>query len=254
MKHSYYIGIFVILGLLIGCVPQEQPQERIEQPIEEETQEDITEEEPPIEQEKPGEDIIEEPLEEVQKEQTEEATTEEPPIEQEELEATEKEQIQQIFDYSKTKIKSYSYRYKGPSGLQYDIYVKGNKMRTGRVGNDNQIYLDREKKIAEEWCISHTKCGRQTGKIADLDYYDAYIETPIDWLAKITESKKIDEGFYYGKKGWKLDTNIGEVIIDSHYGFIISIKQEGKNYLFTDASFNNVKDSDVNIPEYLLST
>ena len=249
MKYTYYIGILVILGLLIGCVPQEQPiqevtqpeekpQEPIEQPIEEEPPIDITEEEQPEETE---EKQIEEPVEEE-------------PIEQEELEPTEEEQIQQIFNYAKTRIESYSYQYKDPSGLQYTVYVKGNKIRIGSLSTDNKIYLDTEKETAEEWCISHTKCGRQTGKIADLDYYDAYIETPIDWLSKIKESKKIDEGVYYSRKGWKLDTNIGEIIIDSHYGFIMGIKQEAKEYLFTDTSFNIVKDSDVNVPEYLLST
>ena len=167
-------------------------------------------------------------------------------------EVSEEEQLQQIFGYAKTKIQSYSYQYKDPSGRQYNIYIKDNKMVIGGLSDYNKIFIDTEKNTAEEYCTSHTKCGRQTGKIADLDYYDAYVETPIDWVAKITESEKIDEGSYYGKKSWKLSTNIGEVVIDSNYGFIYSIKKEGKEYLFTNAIFNAVKDSDVNIPEYLI--
>jgi len=67
------------------------------------------------------------------------------------------------------------------------------------------------------------------------------------------KSRKIDEGVYYGKQSLKLDTNIGTVIIDSNFGFIYSIEQEDKTYLFTEESFNTVKDSDVNVPEYLLN-
>ena len=250
MKYIYYIVICFVVLLLIGCVPQEP-----EQPIQEVTEpEELIEEQADVQEEIQEGIPEEEQSEEIkEEEQTEDPTTEEEPqTEQEESELEGEEQIKQIFDYAKTRIRSYSYRYKDPSGLQYDIYVKENKIKTSQVGSDNQIYLDTEKKIAEEWCISHTKCGKETGKIADLDYYDAYIETPIDWLAKITEAKKIDEGFYYGKNSWKLNTNIGDVIIDSHYGFIISVKQEGKGYLFIDASFNFVLDSDVNVPEYLL--
>jgi hypothetical protein len=173
--------------------------------------------------------------------------------EREEVILSEEEQIQQIFGYAKTKINSYSYRYKDPTGLQYNIYVKGNRMKIDYLPTDNDIYLNTENKTAEEWCIVYSRCGRETGKITDLKYDDVYIETPVDWLTKIKEVEKIDEGVYYGKQSWKMDTNIGEIIIDSNFGFIYSIKQEYKAYLFSDASFNTVKDSDVNVPEHLLS-
>lgn len=249
MKYTY-ITISILILLLAGCVPQEIPEEPIEQPIAEPEEE--AEEEPTIEEaEEEKEEEIHYDEEDVEAE-LEEGGAEEIIPEQEPVELSEEEQIQQIFNYAKTKIKSYYYKYKSPAGKQYTIYAKENKIRIGTLSDDNKIYLDTEKKTAEEWCISHTKCGKQTGKIADLDYYDAYIETPIDWLDKITEAKKIDEGFYYGKQAWKLDTNIGTVIIDESFGFIYSIEQKDKKYLFTDASFNTVKDSDVNVPEYLI--
>lgn len=250
MKYVY-IAICVIILLLVGCASEVPPVGEVEEPTEEI--------EPIVEEPKP-EPEVEEPKEEETYYEDEEGIgteletggAEEIISEIEKLELSEEEQIKKIFGYTKTKINSYSYKYKGPSGIQYDIYVKENKIRIGSLSDDNKIYIDTEKKTAEEWCISHTKCGRQTGKIADLDYYDAYIETPIDWLPKITESKKIDEGFHYGKQSWVLDTNIGEVIIDSNFGFVYSIKQEDKTYLFSDAKFNVVTDSDVNVPEYLL--
>ena len=244
---KYYIATLVVILLLAACVPEETPEEP-QQPIQ-------PEEQPTIEE--PAEETPEEPEEEINYDDEEDKGAElegeeeiEPDVEQPEL--TEEEEMQQILNLAETKIKSYSYKYKGPSGRQYIIHVKENKIRMDYFSNDNKIYIDTEAKTAEEWCISHTKCGKETGKIADLDYYDAYIETPIDWLPKITESEKIDEGFYYGKESWKLDTNIGTVIIDSNFGFISSIKDGDKEYLFTDASINTVKDSDVTVPEYLL--
>jgi len=164
----------------------------------------------------------------------------------------EEDPIKEIFSYAKTKLTSYSYQYRDASGVQYNIYVKGSKMKIDYISEVKQIYLDTQKKTAEAYCISHSRCGKQTGKLADLDYSTTYIKTPVDWISDITEAKKIDEGFYLGKAGWTLETNIGEVIIDSKYGFIYSIKQKDKSYSFTNTAFNVVQDSDVNIPEYLI--
>ena len=239
MKYSSILILIVII-LVMGCTPKETPKEPTQQTTEPEKQTRV---------EKPS--VIEKPI--TEPEQEIEPEVKEEPTQKEKPEINEDEQLQKIFDYPKTKIQSYSYRYKDPSGRQYNIHVKENKIMIDYISDDYKIYLDTEKKTAEEWCISHTKCGRETGKIADLDYYNTYIETPLDWLEKITDAKKISEGFYYGKKGFLLNTNIGEVIIDSNFGFIYSIKQEVKEYSFTDASFNTVKDSDVTIPEYLLS-
>jgi hypothetical protein len=242
MKH-YYIVIFAVILLLAACVPEE-----------------IIEEEPTQPEEPVEETIIETPVatpEEIHYDEDEDVGAEledgaEEVIEREQVKLTGDEQIQQIFNYADEKIKSYTYKYKNPYGKQYYIFVKENKIRISSISEDNKIYIDTAKKIAEEYCISHSKCGRETGKIADLDYYDAYIETPLDWLNKITEKEKVGVGSYYGRQSWVFDTNIGEVTMDSNFGFITKIKQEDKEYSFTESQFNNVKDSDVNIPEYLI--
>lgn len=269
MKYAY-ISIFVFILLLAGCIPEEMPREQlqergeqVEKPAQVCTEKWICQDEKTRVYRKSDctfKEAVDCPAgcengeckEIIKEEIIEEIREEEIQPQQEPVEPSEQEQIQQILGLAKTKIKSYYYKYKSPIGKQYNIYVKENKIKIGTLSDDNKIYLDTEKKTAEEWCISHTKCGKETGKIADLDYYDVYIETPIDWLDTITKAKKIDEGFYYGKQSWVLNTNIGEVTIDSNFGFIYSIKQEDKEYLFTDASFNTVKDSDVNVPEYLL--
>ena len=245
MKYIY-IALCITILLLAGCVSEQIP----EKPT------------PPIVQ-PPEEPVIEEPPEEpaVEEEayyddeedigtELDEAKEILPEVEQAPL--SKEEEIQKILGLAETKIKSYSYKYKSPLGIQYKIYVKGNKIKIESLSGDNKIYIDTEKQTAEEWCISSSKCGKEWGKIADLDYQDTYIDTPIDWLTEITDSEKIDEGVYYGKQSWKLNTNIGDVTIDSNFGFIYSIKSEDKGYLFTDTSFNTVKDSDVNVPDYLL--
>ena len=248
MKH-YYIVIFAVILLLAACVPEEIIEEELEQP-EEPVEETIVETPEP-------EEIPEATPEEIHYDDDEDIGAEleggaEEVIERKQVKLTGDEQIQQIANYANEKIKSYSYKYKDPSGKQYYIFVKENKMRISSISEDNKIYIDTKKKIAEEYCISNAKCGREWGKIADLDYYDAYIETPLDWINKITEKEKVGAGAYYGRQSWVFDTNIGEVTMDSTFGFITKITQEDKAYLFTESQFNTVKDSDVNIPEYLI--
>jgi hypothetical protein len=174
---------------------------------------------------------------------------EEPQAELQEI--SEEEQLKTIFSYATTKIKSYKYKYTAPSGQQYNIYVKDNLMKIDYLSSPDEIFIDTTKKTAEEWCTSYSKCGAHTGKIKDLDYNTAYVKTPIDWLGEITDAVKLDDGFYFQRQGWELSTNIGTVIIDSNYGFIMSIKQQDKTYLFTETVFNTLTDSDVTVPEYL---
>ncbi len=160
--------------------------------------------------------------------------------------------IEQLNDVAERKINSYSYRYKSPSGKQYEIYVKDNKIKLDYISDEYVIYIDTEKATAEKYCIVYSSCGKFTGKIEDLDYDTAYIKTPLDWIKEIEGAEKIDEGSYFGKQSFKLNTNIGQVVIDSNFGFIYSIEQEEKSYFFTETSLNRVQDSDVNIPEHLL--
>ncbi len=257
MKYKY-LAICILLLFLIGCATKEQKKESTEEQAITQEEEKINEEQQQVKEEEQQIGQEQQQIEEEEKkieeeQQIEEEQTEQPAIEVEKKQnLSEEEQIKQIFGYAKTKLQSYSYKYKGPTGLQYNIYVKNNKIMLASLSTDYKIYIDTQKKTAEEYCTNHPTCGKQTGKVADLDYSNSYIETPIDWLAKITKSNKIDEGFYYDKKSWILDTNIGEVTIDTNYGFIYNIKQTDKTYSFSDASFNVVQDSDVNPPEYLL--
>lgn len=226
MKCYVYI-IPVILALLIGCTT---PPEKIT----------------PTE---PTQPKVETPVETIPQQPEETPTTEEP----EEIIKIPND-IKEILEKGKTKLKSYSYNYKSPeSDESYKIYVKGNKIKItppeiinvegGKFYNN--IYIDTEKKTAEAYCIGYSTCGINLGKIKDLNYEDTHIETPLDWLEKVTQAEKIDERQIEGRNAIYLETNIGKITVESYYGFLYRIKEGKKVWEFTDAAFNSVKDSDV---------
>lgn len=222
MKKTY-IALLVLI-LLIGCAPTPPPQEP------EPTQPKIETPAEPIQQQPEVTPTVEAPKEEIPSD------------------------IKAILEKGKTKLSSYSYNYKSPeSDESYKIYVKGNKTKIippeiTNVGGGkfyNTIYLDTEKKTAEAYCLGYSNCGINLGKIKDLNYKDSYIETPLDWLSKVTEAKKIDERQFENRKALYLDTNIGKITVESHYGFLYRIEDGKKLWQFTDAAFNSVTDSDV---------
>lgn len=223
MKKTYIA--LLVLVLLVGCAPTQPPQE------------------PETTQPR-----IETPAETIQ--QPEEAPT----VEESKEEISIPSDIKVILEKGKTKLNSYSYNYKSPDIQEsYKIYVKGNKTKIippeiTNVGGGkfyNTIYIDTEKKTAEAYCIGYSACGINLGKIKDLVYKDTYIETPIDWLAKVTEAKKIDERQVEGRNALYLETNIGKIIVESRYGFLYRIEDGKKVWQFTDAAFNSVTDSDI---------
>jgi|TARA_B100001971_G_C18218408_1_gene555453 hypothetical protein len=230
-------NILVILSvlLLIGCQSV-----IIEDPvleISEETTEEIIIEEP-VEIEEP---IIEEPIVEEPIEETVEETSTFPAG------------VQAIFDKSE-KVRNYEYTYKDPATNNfYKIYVIENKIKIEPVSEITTIYLDTELKTAEKYCVTYSRCGRETGKMEDLIYDSVYIETPFDWEAKISTATLKSESDYKGKESVLLYTDIGEVIMDQNYGFIYNVKVDDKTiHSFSEVRFNRVKDEDVVPPEHLV--
>ena len=140
--RAKYIAILIVVLLFVGCTTKEA-EEPLPQPEEEQIEEQIEDSEPlctprwvcmtdkskayrradcAFEQVRECEGVCENG-------ECKELIVEWIRPEREEIILSEEEQIQQIFSYTKTKINSYSYRYKDPTGLQYNIYVKGNKMK-----------------------------------------------------------------------------------------------------------------------------
>lgn len=222
-----YITLLVLI-LLVSCTTQqptapEQPGQQITEP-KEETPVGTT----PQEAEEPSEETIQIP-----------------------------DDIKEILGKGKTKLSSYSYNYQSPESEQtLEIYIKGNKIKIipPEVVNlepgkfYNAIYMDTEAKTAEAYCLGYSNCGKNLGKIANLKYEDTYIETPLDWLAKVTEASIIDKRQVEGRDSFYLETNIGKITLETYYGFLYKIEDGKKGWEFTDAAFNSLADSDV-IPE-----
>jgi len=227
MKVYLYISL-VVLVLLVGCA---------QTPTTEEPAVTI-----PVESTEPAEEPVETAPEEIEEIQAEEQITKIP------------NDVKEILEKGK-KLKSYFYNYKSPeSDLAYGIYVKANKIRIDppeivNIGGGrfyNKIYLDTEQKTAEAYCKGYSDCGNNLGKITDLTYEDAYIETPIDWLEKVTEAELLDERQVEGRDAIYIKTNIGNTIVESYYGFLYNLEDNNKKWEFTDVSFNSVTDADVN--------
>ena len=235
MKYKFYIG-FVIVVLLMGCAtteeipPEEQPQ--LEAPLQQEEQ--------PPKDTSTVEVEISIPLEE--------------PEEEPEIPAD----IKELLEKGKTALKGYSYVYKTPdTNLNHIIHVKGNKFKVrlpevvtfGEYKDKyDTIYFDTEKKTAAAYCINCENFQIGKEKITTLDYEWAYIETALDYLAMVTEAKKIGEVEVENRKSTILDTNIGGLTVEQHYGFLYKRVDGEDKWEFTEASFNSVKDSDVNPP------
>tara|TARA_Y100000310_G_C20687159_1_gene819812 strand:+ start:1657 stop:2340 length:684 start_codon:yes stop_codon:yes gene_type:complete len=153
-----------------------------------------------------------------------------------------------------SRLKSYAYNYRGPdSGTVYAISVKGDKIKIElpemnveeRGKFYNLIYLDTAEATAEAYCKGHSSCEGAVGKIKDLNYLSVYLDSPFDWLAQITEAEKIGEKQVEGRDTITLETNVGTMTVESYYGFLYRIDNEDKAWIFSDASFNSVKDSEV---------
>ncbi len=232
MKY-YLCTILLLLVFIVGCIPKETPKEPTTEPISMPEPVTGTQEEQPT-------GNLREPV----------ATQEEP-----KSEGSIPSDIKELLEKGKTQLKSYSYNYKKPgSDEATKIYVKGNKLKIEppeivNVGEGkfyNIIYLDTEAKTAEAYCLGYSRCTINLGKIKDLDYEGTYIETPLDWLEKVTQATKIDERTVEGRKSLYLETNIGKITIASYNGFLYKIEQDKNKWEFSDAAFDSVQDSDVN--------
>ncbi len=229
MKRNYLFVGLIVLVLLVGC--EIKPAGPLPQTVE-------------PEQEAPVEEVT----------QLKEAPVAEEPEEQIKI----PNDIKEILEKGKTRLTSFSYNYKGSGFTQeYKIYVKGSKIKivppeiVNVKGGKfyNTIYIDAENKSAEAYCVGYSNCRLNTGKIADLNYDKAYIETPLDWLDKVTEAERIDRRQVEGRNADYLQTNIGKITVESYYGFLYRIEDGGKRWDFSDAAFNSLQDSDVIPPE-----
>lgn len=164
-------------------------------------------------------------------------------------------EVKELLDNAKSKVKSMRYPYKGPetADFYYQFYVKGNKIKylpipdykTIDIDEDayDVVYVDKGLETALAYCDDR-KC-RVKGQKAELNYDDAYILTPLDWINKIESAEKIGEELIGKRSTWKLSTNAGTVWVDTFFGVPLQAESSGNVYKFDKISFNDVKDEDV---------
>jgi len=260
MKHELYMSL-IVLFLLIGCSTTQT------------TEPKQTEDLPPMipdpligtlpllpttttnQSVEPSADKPEEPTKpEEPEEPTEYIETHNYSIE----EPTQKDtDFNNLLEKARTKLKSYSYSYKAPGAtLHHKIYVKDNKIRitlpefvsTKDDEHYDTIYLDTKDKKAEAYCIDCRHLQLENQKAKDLDYDESYIDTVIDWLAKVNETNKIGGLTIESRESSIFQTNIGEITVEHYYGFLYQIKQGDKVWEFSQAEFNTLSDAEVNLP------
>jgi len=154
------------------------------------------------------------------------------------------------------KVKSISYRYKGPETADffYEFFEKGDSVRY--ISNPTfkdlhldddayeSIFLNKDTQFSGGYCLDR-KC-RVKGKKATLKYGETYIMTPFDWLNKMGDAEKLGEEILGKRQAWRLKTeNAGIVWIDSFFGVPLQVEFENNLYQFTKMNFNNVKNSEV---------
>jgi len=231
MSIKYVLAILLILVLLVGCGKSEEKEDDVIDEVRDEQEAE----------KKDGEDTIPEG-----EELEEELEEEEPKVLPEEI----KEIIKKG-----TGLKSYEYNFAQPGDTTiYDISVLGDKIKIEYPDlikiKDREYYdtmfLDTKEKTAEAYCMSESNCDEDIGKkMENMNFDDVYLKLPTEWLDEIEWAEKIDERIVEGRDCLLLDTNIGEVILETYYGWIYEIKNEDNVWKFTGTAFNSLKEEHV---------
>ncbi|MBW2976533.1 hypothetical protein KY347_03755 [Candidatus Woesearchaeota archaeon] len=231
-KLLLFASLAILLVLVISCAQTAETQEEAER--------------------KPSDvDLVSETS------RTEDTGTEES-VEAAEGDESEKEipaELIELLGTAGKKVQGLSYSYKGPetNNFLYEFYVKGDNVKyilnpsykTVDVDEDayDAVYLDKKLKTAQAYCDSK-KCIAK-GKKADLDYNEANIMTPLDWLESIESAEKSGEEQIESRNTWIVATNNGKIWIESFYGVPLKAEFENSVYEFKKMGFNTVKDEDV---------
>ncbi len=235
MKIKYIIILFGILLFVVSCSTQEQAQ----QPINKENDQIGQQQQEPS-------DIIP---------SDQESDAFDQPVEPKKEEMT--AEVKELFSKADTKIKSLSYRYKGPetADLIYGFFVKEDKIKiipdrgfksVSLPEDYDTIFLDLSQETAASYCIDR-QCAVK-GKKEDLSFDEEYILTPLDWLNKVTEAKKIGEEMMQKREVWKVETNAGIMWIDTYYGVPLEVDLDGERFIFDLMAFNTVSEEEVTPP------
>jgi len=191
------------------------------------------------------EEVIETPTEIIEEKVVEEEPEDEISVE-----------VKELLSLADKKINSIRYKYQGPQtkSLFYEFFVKGDKIKytinptfkSIDVDEDSYdtIYLNGKSKTALAYC-DNRKC-RVKGKKAELDYDEAYIWTPLDWISNVEYAEKTGQELIDRRNTWILETRkLGTIWVDLFFGVPLQIELSNNIYKFEKISFNDVKEEDV---------
>lgn len=163
-------------------------------------------------------------------------------------------EVKELFDKSKTRVKSIYYHYRGPeTGSNFhEFYVKGDKIKykpyleiksLDKIESYDSIFIDKTSKTAASYCTA-AYCAYK-GKKSDLSYANFYLPTVFDWIDGLEYAKKIGEEVIDSRSTWKIEASKGILWVDTFYGIPLKAESNGETYRYQQISVNNVQDSDV---------
>ena len=125
------------------------------------------------------------------------------------------------------------------------------KVRYSPDDSYDTVYLDLVEKTAVAYCENK---DRQTcpdrDKAYRVEFDDYFIETPFDWLGKVTSadltgrSQSIEQR-NAAEVSFEIDEASGVMFIDAYYGVPLTITFGNKQYEFRDIVINEVDDEDL---------
>lgn len=167
---------------------------------------------------------------------------------------------QTLFDKS-TKVTSMQFNYvKSPDPLpQSTYYITKDRMKVVLTSKTrfppeaffDVVYLNRMTGTATGYCENIVTSGcPDRNKAFALEFNDYVVETPLEWIAKLTKAELTTQSkMVNGRTGkevrFEIDGNEGVMFVDSFFGLPLLISYQGDSYEFRDLAINEVKFTDV---------
>lgn len=157
------------------------------------------------------------------------------------------EEAQALFD-SISKVNSVQYNYvESPETMpEHTYYVSRDKMRIdleervklSKTESYDNVYLDLVDETAVAYCeyMDRTICPDRD-KAYEVEFEDYYIETPFDWVAKITGAELTGRSQTMENRNaieveFEVDGESGTMFVDSFFGIPMKITMGDKSYEF----------------------
>ena len=169
------------------------------------------------------------------------------------------EEIQDLLN-KQGRVKSLSYEYvvDDPTSSQRQLTsIKGNTLKIQLLEEINVLHsveldaviLDLNGEEGMGYCEDVDYCVA-TGEVDEVYFNDYYVDTPLDWNAKIVTAEKLGEENLQNRNVWKVLVNSDDLYwIESYYGIPLKVESQGEVHFFESTVFNGVRDADLEFAE-----